>query len=79
MTVHAQKTAPCRIRRMLWQDLGLGENPTVLQPPIDCPVMRPYPSMHLLVLGRVAAVVGALYFVRVLDVPVVGLGLLARL
>jgi hypothetical protein len=35
--------------------------------------------MHLLVLGRVAAVVGALYFVRVLDVPVVGLGLLARL
>jgi hypothetical protein len=35
--------------------------------------------MHLLVLGRVAAVVGALYFVRVLDVPVVGLGSLARL
>ena len=64
---------------MLWQDLGLGENPTVLQPPVDCPVMKPYPSLHLLVLDQVAAVVGALYFVRVLDVPIVGLSSLAWL
>ena len=57
----------------------LGENPPVLEPPVDCLVTRPYPSLYLLVLGQVAAVVGALYFVGVPDVPMVGLNSLARL
>ena len=56
----------------------LGENPQVLELPVDCLMTSHYPSIHLLlVLGWVTSVVGALYFVGVPGVSC--LNLFARL
>jgi hypothetical protein len=58
----------------------LGENAPVLQAPVDCLVTRPDAALHLSVLGgTIDVVLGALDFVRVPAVAVVGLDTLARL
>jgi hypothetical protein len=57
----------------------LGENPSGLQPPVQLLVMCPHPFLHRPNLRRICVVPGALYFVGVAAVALVGLYLLAQL
>jgi hypothetical protein len=49
------------LHNVVVNELGVGDNSPVIDPSIDCGMTRPYPSLHLLILGRVTAVAGALY------------------
>ncbi len=57
----------------------LGEDPPVLQPPIQRLVTRPYSPLHRPILRRIRDIPRAFYFVGVAVVPLVGLDPLARL
>ncbi len=57
----------------------LGENPPVLELSVDCLMMRPCPSLHPQALLWVAGVLGELYFVKMPNILVVCLNLLAQL
>ena len=57
----------------------LGEDPPVLQPPIQRLVTRPYPPLHRPILRRIRVVPRTFDFVGVAAVPLVGLDPLARL
>ena len=58
----------------------LGEDPPVLQPPIQRLVTRPYPPLHRLILRWICIAARAFDFVRVAAVPLlVGLDPLSRL
>jgi hypothetical protein len=57
----------------------LGENPPGLQPPVHRLMMCPHPPLHCPILCRICIVPGALYFVGVAAVALVGLYPLTRL
>ena len=57
----------------------LGEDPPVLQPPVQRLVTCPCPPLHSPILRRIRVVARAFDFVRVAAVPLVGLDPLARL
>jgi hypothetical protein len=57
----------------------LGENPPVLQPPIECLMPRPHPALHPQIFRRICIICWALDLVRVPAVAVVGLHALAGL
>ncbi len=57
----------------------LGENPSGLHPPVQPLVTRPHPLLHHPILHLICVVPGALYFVGLTAVDLVGLYPLARL
>jgi len=57
----------------------LGENPPVLQPPIQRLVMCPHPPLHHPILHWIRVIPQTFDFVRVAAVPLVGLSPLAQL
>ena len=57
----------------------LGEDPPVLQPPIQRLVMRSHPPLHRPILRRIYVVPRTFVFFRVAGVPIIGLDPLARL
>ncbi len=57
----------------------LGEDPTVLQPPVQCLVMCPHSPLHSPIFRRICVVPRTFDFVGVAAVPLVGLDPLARL
>jgi len=59
--------------------VDLGEDPPVLQPPIERLVMRPRFPLHCPILRRIRVVGGTFDFAGVAVVPLVGLDPLARL
>ena len=78
--LHDHRTCPKNIP--MAQDVvavDLGEYPPVLQPPIERLVTRPDATLHLEVLDGVDVVLGALDFVRMPTVAVVGLDAFVRL
>ncbi len=59
--------------------VDLGEDPPVLQPPIERLVTRPHFPLHCPILRRIRVVRGTFDFVGVAAVPLGGLDPLARL
>ena len=74
-TAHARNTLPCII--VVAEDLG--EDPPVLQPPIQHLVTCPHSPLHSPILRRIRVVPRTFDFVRLAAVPLVGLDPLARL
>ena len=59
--------------------VDLGEDPPVLQPPIEHLVTRPHFPLHCLIPQQICVIGGTFDFVGVAAVPHVGLDPLARL
>jgi hypothetical protein len=57
----------------------LGEDPPVLQPPIQLLIKCPHPPLHSPILRRICIVPRTYDFVGITAVPLVGLDPLARL